>query len=86
MHPLFEKAFEFINATDLANAADGKFDIGEGLKAIFSNNAGIQLQHLFQNLNVIIIISTFNYVLMVWKPLAGNQEKNVKHPNGDYNH
>jgi biofilm protein TabA len=40
VHPLFAKAFEFINATDLANAADGKSEIAEGLKAIFSNAPG----------------------------------------------
>jgi len=40
VHPLFAKAFEFIGQTDLANAPDGKSDIVEGLKAIFSNKAG----------------------------------------------
>ena len=41
MHPLFAKAFEFIKQTDLINAADGKSDIAEGLKAIFSNKTGV---------------------------------------------
>jgi YhcH/YjgK/YiaL family protein len=41
VHPLFVKAFDFINQTDLANAADGKSDISEGLKAIFSNKPGL---------------------------------------------
>lgn len=40
IHPLFEKAFEFINEIDLANAPDGKQDISDGLKAIFSNAPG----------------------------------------------
>ncbi len=40
VHPLFAKAFEYIHATDLANAPDGKSDISEGLKAIFSNAPG----------------------------------------------
>ncbi len=40
LHPLFEKAFEYINATDLGTAPDGKSDIAEGLKAIFSNKPG----------------------------------------------
>jgi YhcH/YjgK/YiaL family protein len=40
VHPLFAKAFEFIQQTDLANVADGKSDITEGLKAIFSNAPG----------------------------------------------
>lgn len=41
VHPLFSKAFDFIHSTDLANAADGKSDITEGLKAIFSNKPGV---------------------------------------------
>ncbi|MBL7737847.1 MAG: YhcH/YjgK/YiaL family protein [Chitinophagaceae bacterium] len=39
-HPLFAKAFEYINQTDLANAADGKGDIADGLKYIISNGPG----------------------------------------------
>ena len=40
IHPSFEKAFAFINETDIANAPDGKQDISEGLKAIFSKAPG----------------------------------------------
>ena len=40
VHPLFERAFQYINETDLANAENGKADIAEGLKAIISNAAG----------------------------------------------
>jgi len=39
-HPLFEKAFAYISKTDLAGAPDGKEEIAEGLKAIFSNAPG----------------------------------------------
>jgi len=41
VHPLFSKAFEYIKQTDLANAPDGRSDIAEGLKAIFSNKTGM---------------------------------------------
>lgn len=41
VHPLFEKAFGYIGQIDLVNAPDGKLDIEEGLKAIFSNKAGV---------------------------------------------
>ena len=41
VHPLFARAFEFIKQTDLANTQDGKSDIDEGLKAIFSNKTGV---------------------------------------------
>lgn len=40
VHPLFAKAFEYINATDLENAVDGKSDIGEGLIAIINTAQG----------------------------------------------
>ena len=41
VHPLFKRAFEFIEQTDLVNAPDGKSDIAERLKAIFSNKTGM---------------------------------------------
>ncbi|MEK7224733.1 MAG: YhcH/YjgK/YiaL family protein [Bacteroidota bacterium] len=41
VHPLFGKAFGYIGQIDLVNAPDGKLDIEEGLKAIFSNKAGM---------------------------------------------
>ena len=41
VHPLFAKAFEYINNTDLASLEVGKYDIAEGLKAIISNKAGM---------------------------------------------
>lgn len=44
VHPLFAKAFEYIKETDLANAPDGKLDIADGLKAIFSNKPGMSAE------------------------------------------
>ena len=41
LHPLFAKAIEYIKAQDLANAEIGKFDIAEGLKAIYSDKKGV---------------------------------------------
>ncbi len=41
VHPLLEKAFAYINHTDLANT-EGRFDIdGDNLKAIYSNKDGM---------------------------------------------
>ena len=40
LHPLFEKAFEYIGKNDLANMADGKSDISDGLKSIFISAPG----------------------------------------------
>ncbi len=42
VHPLFAKAFEYINNTDLATREAGKYEIdGDNLKAIFSNKKGM---------------------------------------------
>ena len=42
VHPLFEKAFAYINSADIANAAPGIYQIdGDNIRAIFSNNKGV---------------------------------------------
>lgn len=42
VHPLFAKAFDYINKTDLANIEPGKYEIdGDQLKAIISNKKGM---------------------------------------------
>ena len=44
IHPLFAKAFEYINATDLAAIEDGKFEVSEGLKSIVATKIGMTAQ------------------------------------------
>jgi biofilm protein TabA len=41
VHPLFAKAFEYIASVDLANIVIGKYEIADGLLAIFSDKIGI---------------------------------------------
>jgi biofilm protein TabA len=42
VHPLFTKAFEYIQKTDLDTVEPGKYEIdGENLKGIFSNKKGM---------------------------------------------
>lgn len=84
-HPLFEKAFAFINQTDLANAADGKSDIADGLKAIFSNAPGKTRDASLakfecHNKHIDIQLCISGVETIGWKP----REKCVA-PNGDYN-
>lgn len=85
VHPLFTKAFEYINATDLANEPDGKSDIAEGLKAIFSNAVGktkeVSLAKFeCHDKNIDIQLCIKGVETIYWKP----REKCVT-PNGDYN-
>lgn len=85
LHPLFAKAFAFINATDLANAADGKSEIAEGLKAIFSNAPGKTKEASVakfecHNKNIDIQLCISGTETIGWKP----REK-CKNGNGGYN-
>ncbi len=85
VHPLFAKAFEYIQQTDLANAADGKSDIAEGLKAIFSNAPGKTKETSLQkfechNKNIDIQLCINGVETIGWKP----REKCVT-PKGEYN-
>lgn len=85
LHPLFASAFEFIGNTDLVNATDGKTEIAEGLKAIFSNSPGKTKEtscSKFEchNKNIDIQLCISGVETIGWKP----REKCVT-PNGDYN-
>jgi len=85
VHPLFVKAFEYIGQTDLANAADGKSDIADGLKVIFSNTPGKTKEASLakfecHNKNIDIQLCIKGVETIGWKP----REKCVT-PNGDYN-
>jgi biofilm protein TabA len=90
-HPLFAKAFEFINATDLTTAADGKSEIAEGLKAIFSNAPGKTKEASCakfecHNKNIDIQVCIKGSETIGWKPRAKcvtenggyNEEKDVQ--------
>ena len=84
-HPLFAKAFEYISQTDLVNAADGKSDFADGLKAIFSNAPGKTKEASLakfecHNKNIDIQLCIIGLETIGWKP----REKCVT-PNGEYN-
>ena len=85
VHPLFEKAFEYIGQTDLPNEPDGKNEIAEGLKAIFSNAPGKTKEASCakfecHNKNIDIQLCINGVETIGWKP----REKCTT-PNGDYN-
>jgi biofilm protein TabA len=85
VHPLFAKAFEYIRQTDLANASDGKSDISEGLKAIFSNKPGVAPETSVakfecHNNNIDIQLCIQGQETIGWKP----REKCIVE-NGGYN-
>ena len=41
VHPLFQKAFEYISTQDLKSLEVGKFDISEGLKGVIAEKQGM---------------------------------------------
>lgn len=85
LHPLFAKAFEYINTVALADKEDGKFEIVDGLKAIFSNATGKTKEASCakfecHNKNIDIQLCINGIETIGWAP----SEKCVT-PNGDYN-
>ena len=85
VHPLFKDAFDYISNTDLVAAPDGKSEIGEGLKAIFSNAPGKTSEASCakfecHNKNIDIQLCISGTETIGWKP----REK-CSTPNGGYN-
>jgi YhcH/YjgK/YiaL family protein len=85
LHPLFAKAFAHINATDLQNQKDGKIELEDGLKAIYSNKLGVAAEASCakfecHNKNIDIQLCINGTETIGWKP----REKCVV-ANGDYN-
>ncbi len=85
VHPLFQKAFEYIQQTDLAYAADGQSAIAEGLKAIISNAPGKTAETSLAKFechdkNIDIQLCVNGAETIGWKP----REKCLT-ANGDYN-
>ena len=85
LHPLFQNAFEYINNTDLRNSPDGKLDISEGLKAIYSNAQGKTPEASLSkfechNKNIDIQLCIHGKETIGWKPRT-----KCGVPNGEYN-
>ena len=91
VHPLFEKAFAYINSVDLDTIEPGKYEIdGANLKAIFSNKKGMSAAESIQkfechDLHIDIQLCISGKETIGWKPRAGclaqkgeyNPEKDV---------
>lgn len=85
IHPLFARAFEYIQSTDLLNAADGKSSIDDGLLAIISNAVGKTKEASLAKFechdkNIDIQLCVKGVETIAWKP----REKCVL-ANGEYN-
>jgi YhcH/YjgK/YiaL family protein len=85
VHPLFEKAFQYIQQQDLNALEVGKSDISEGLKSIISDAPGKTAEvstSKFEchNKNIDIQLCIRGVETIGWKP----RHKCVT-PNGDFN-
>lgn len=85
IHPLFAKAFEYIAATDLTNTEIGKYDIADGLKAIFSDKKGMSAAESIakfecHNKNIDIQFCIRGKETIGWKPRG-----NCAEPKDGYN-
>lgn len=85
LHPLFAKAFDFMNQNDIANLEDGVIQIEDGLKVIVSTANGKTRETSLAKFechdkNIDIQVCVKGLETIAWKP----REKCVT-PNGDYN-
>ena len=85
VHPLFEKAFQYIQQQDLNALEVGKSDISEGLKSIISDAPGktaevSTFKFECHNKNIDIQLCVRGVETIGWKP----RHKCVT-PNGDFN-
>ncbi len=85
LHPLFAKAFDFMNQNDIAALENGTIQIEEGLKVIVSTANGKTRETSLAKFechdkNIDIQVCVKGLETIAWKP----REKCVI-PNGDYN-
>jgi biofilm protein TabA len=86
VHPLFARAFEYIDKTDLQNIEPGRYEIdGDKLKVIFSNKKGMTTAESIakfecHNRHIDIQLCIHGIEQLGWKP----REKCVVE-NGGYN-
>lgn len=85
LHPLFAKAFDFLNQNDIANLPDGVSEISEGLKLIVNTGIGKTAEASLAKFechdkNIDIQVCVKGLETFGWKP----REKCVT-PNGEYN-
>ncbi len=85
VHPLLERAFDYIRQNYLVNTADGKSVIGEGLLAILSNAPGktaatslAKFECHYKHVDIQLCVSGNETI--GWKPRSA-----YILPNGDYN-
>jgi len=85
LHPLFAKAFDFINQNDIATLEDGVIQIEDGLKVIVNTANGktaevslAKFECHDQNIDIQVCVKGLETI--AWKP----REKCIT-PNGDYN-
>lgn len=85
LHPLFTKAFEYINSQDLDNLEVGKYEIADGLLAIVSNKEAMTQEESSakfecHNKNIDIQLCIKGEESIGWKPRG-----DCKDQKGDYN-
>ncbi len=85
VHPLFQKAFEYINTQDLKSLEVGKFDISEGLKGAIAEKEGMTAEESTSkfechNNNIDIQLCIIGPEVMGWRPRSS-----CSSPKAEYN-
>ncbi len=85
VHPLFQKAFEYIKTQDLKSLEVGKFDISEGLKGVIAEKEGMTAEESASkfechNNNIDIQLCITGPEIIGWRPRSS-----CSNQKGEYN-
>jgi biofilm protein TabA len=85
VHPLFQKAFEYISTQDLKSVEVSKFEISEGLKGAIAEKQGMTAEESASkfechNKNIDIQLCITGPEVIGWRPRS-----TCKAPKGEYN-
>ncbi len=85
VHPLFQKAFEYIKTQDLKSIEVSKFDISEGLKGVIAEKEGMTAEESASkfechNNNIDIQLCITGPEIIGWRPRS-----TCSNPKGEYN-
>ena len=85
IHPLFEKAFTWIQQADLENAEDGKSEIGNGLKTIINTATGKSHEVSLEKFECHDKYIDIQYCIRGLETMGWKPREKCEQPNGDYN-
>ena len=85
LHPLFKKAFDFLNSNNINDLEDGTIVLEDGLKVIITNKNGKTQEESLQKFECHDRFIDIQYCAKGNETIGWKPRKSCILPNGDYN-